>query len=720
MSVFKINQKQQSNVGRVISSVDTAMKEQGIGVASKELTSQALGMESLSTHDLASLDDHAAQLQDILKDAFDGVSNNLGMESLSIASIEAGTLAAMAAGDPLAYAKQANTSASKTANGVVSIGAESAGEYGLIDFRDKPAMESFDQTTLRDMIPYSIAFNTMASRQDEFSEAFYPTSVASPETGGMDVSVEFTSVFNHVKRSADGNPTTFNQKNLLAAVADAEILADESTKVIPHLTSSNADKFVDSALVASRTLDVAGVEVTTAPLLPRKEIDLIGISAHPGLLGSGILDNTDALDTRISLKKIYLANTFDNGGTPVTEAFGFTVDRLPSNSFIDSIEGSSRSMLLNFSTNAITLNKDTKLVDGSVPAVLTEVIASDFTVRLNVSVTGSLNVELGSIRINDAGIVVSQIVDPDGETISLTSGVGLAIVEKLEAIALAGYDIDAARTNTNRRSRGLLLNNRSYTERFAIPLGSPISAPSPTGSDRDTRDIEALILAARIRNSNNAVTSLLNYSSSLKAYVEGAKAGMGELNIEGVARHIVNPVYIEKNIDLAAAMNSIRAKDRGEDISSTLVNLITDVAYRMYNESGLQAALDASSMGSKRPKLVIGTDATIQRHLIVSGDTRTYGPTFDGGKTVHTLDTRMKNKIVVTFAREGSEGTPDALTFGTHAWIPELTSSMQVTRDGATYQEAMVQPRSRHINNLPVMAVINVENLEEVVASKID
>ena len=44
---------------------------------------------------------------------------------------------------------------------------------------------------------------------------------------------------------------------------------------------------------------------------------------------------------------------------------------------------------------------------------------------------------------------------------------------------------------------------------------------------------------------------------------------------------------------------------------------------------------------------------------------------------------------------------------------------MPVNRNGATIKETMVQPRTIHFNNLPVMAVINVLNLSKVLADKI-
>ncbi len=703
--------------------IQTAATEGGSQFASKNDTKNVLSLESLSGHDLEQVQSNATQITSSLKEIFGSISagvSNLGMEELTSTQLEAGTFAAMAMGDVATYAQAALGSKAPSGKNVTVMGAQTSGIAGSLDFRDDFAMEAFDVKELTAMIPYSIAFNIQASRQDEFSETFYPTVVVSPDMGGMDVTVEQVTVFNTVQHKTSGVPTDFNQRNLLEAVGDYTILADESTALVPFVQpdDSNLTNFVDAALIATTDRIIAGVSVTTAPLKVGKSIDLIGVSNHPGLIGNGVLDSTDAIDSRLFLEQLVFSNPFLDGTTPATDVFKFNVSRLPRNAFLDSIEGAGREMQLNFRSDAIVLNKATLAADGTVPASIQAVIDADYTVRLQTNISGNAHVEFGTVEVFAGSISVLDIIDVDGNEISKTTGAGLAIVNSLLEIKLEGYVLGASRTNSNRRTKGLLLNTNLQTERFAIPLGAPISAPSPIGSDRDTRDLESLITAARIRNSNNAVTTLLNYADALRVYVSNARKGNGNVQIEGVARHVVTPFYQEVDLNLVEAMNSIRSKDRAEDISSALINTVNDIAYRMYRESAYQPALDASSMGAKKPRLLIGTDTVLQRHLMIGGDTRTFGMTFNDAKIVSSFDARMANTIIVTFSRDGADGTADPLSFGNHGWIPELTTTMSVTRDGAMYQEAMVQPRSRHVNNLPVMAKINVTGLEEVMSKK--
>jgi hypothetical protein len=214
------------------------------------------------------------------------------------------------------------------------------------------------------------------------------------------------------------------------------------------------------------------------------------------------------------------------------------------------------------------------------------------------------------------------------------------------------------------------------------------------------------------------VTRLLNYAETLKTYVTSASRKGAVANIEGMGRYLVKPFFEEVTLNLVDKINSIRDMDRAQDVTALLVNQIRDVAYRMYSESGYQPALNASPVGSQQARLLIGTDIVLQRHLMVTGDSRTFGIAFPDYKIVSTFDKRMQGKIILTLTRDGSQEGPDPLSFGTHAWIPELASSVQVNRDGATYPEAMVQPRNLHVNHLPIMAVINVEGLEEALTAK--
>ncbi len=72
----------------------------------------------------------------------------------------------------------------------------------------------------------------------------------------------------------------------------------------------------------------------------------------------------------------------------------------------------------------------------------------------------------------------------------------------------------------------------------------------------------------------------------------------------------------------------------------------------------------------------------------------------------------------MTFVRDGQAG-PDPLSFGFMAWMPELATSLPMTREGALVNEVMVQPRYLHINTCPILMLIKVKNLGTAVAGKV-
>ena len=719
MSLLKIsgNLDDSTPLQKLVNSVNTTIKQGGSEHLSPTFTQQVCNLESLSQHELANLNTSAASISSTLRTIYEGIfadHKSLGFEDLTPAQLEAGVMVAMAAGNPVLYAKSALNTDIKTPNGVPVIAAESYGAHGNLDYRFDVALEAFDERELARMLPYSVVFNIQAARQNEFSETFYPTTVVSPDKAGYEIDCSWITVFKGHKRPLAGTPSKFDQRKLIEAVVDHKILEDEATKVVPFRNPESDPMFVDIALVPPFNREVSGVEIPTGPLRIGAKADILGLSQHPGLIGLGVMDETDALDGRLYLEYIYVATGNAN------EVVRFNVSRLPRNGFLKSHEGNDRELTLNFKNDSILINAGTQTIDGVDPVPFDVIRVGDLKVQVSINLSGHANVEFGTVQIYNAPITVQSIRDTDHNPVALDSPDGLAVITALENMSVIGYELNARRTNSNRRTRGLLINSNSDKEVFPIPLGSPISAQSPIGSDRDAKDLENLIIAARIRNDNSAMTTLLNYSETLRDYVTNQRLDYAVPVIEGIGRHMIVPFYEEHTLDMMAIINSLKSKERAEDITAVFINAIRDVVYRMYRLSGYQAALDASSIGGKRPTLLVGTDTIIQRHLMLQGENRTFGLAFEDAKIVTSMDARIDNKIILTFTRSGGEsGRPDPLSFGTHAWMPELVSSITVTRDGRFNQEAMVQPRNRWINNLPIMAVFNVVGLKEVLVSKV-
>jgi hypothetical protein len=716
MSRLKIPGRGNDPVMSLVTNLKTTVNTEAEVFGDVSKTNMLVSMESLSDSQQQELGHHASDIMSTLRT----VLNNVGLESFDDMSVEAGAIVAMASGNLVGYCEAAYNGKARGGEGINLVDTMTNG-LSKADYRAKVSLEAFDERQLREFLPYSIAFNIYASRQDEFSEAFYPTTVVSPDQAGIDVTVSRMLVFNEVHHQITGAAADFKKVNLLDAVVDPTILADETTRLYPVVSTSpnNLNNFVAPAAVAPTYVVVSGVSIETAPLQMGLKLDLLGLSQSQALIGAGIVDNSDSLDARISLDRVYLA--WPASGNPAVQgpAIAFNTSRLARNTFTKTNEGNYREMGLQFTTQDLLLNENTVAVDGSVPSQIAGIVSGNYTVRLQVNVDGRAQMEFGNVQVYSSPVTVWEITDDNGNLIDITTGNGLAVVNALAGMALIGYDLRAYRTNSNRRTRGLLLDTTYETERYTVPLGSPLSAPSPITSQRDASDLKSLITAARIRNSNNAVGALFSYADALYDYVSGPKPSEGVPAVQGMGRFLVTPFYEQHTIDLTKAINSIASNDKAADISATLVNCIRDVVYRMYQQSRYQAALDAyTGDPSQRPILIVGTDQILSRHLMVAGDTRTFGTVFDSHRLVVSQDERMYGKVVLTFARSDVSG-PDPLSFGTHAWIPELTSSVMVNRNGATIKEAMVQPRTLHVNNLPVMAVLTFTNLDVVLSETV-
>ncbi len=649
------------------------------------------------------------------------------------------------------------------------------------DHRLVPATEAFNESELRATLPTVAVFNTLAARQGEFCEAFYPTVVVSPDMAGLDVTVRLSMVYNEVRHSLAGTPTNFNRRNLLMGAIDPTILADRSNQIIPMLvttgTYANSEYFVttlsdgkpvpsqnvslDDSSMQSGINPATGAAVTatipTAPLKFGIDMNLLGLSQNGDIRVQGQLDSTDSLDPRVNLQTLYLqvGTAVGSLGTGLNAdslaLLKLDVSRHPRNQWIKSQEGNSRELNLSFRTSTLMINANTiDYLTGVSASAANGVLNAYFTanpnntILLGMNVGGYGNVEYGTIQATGSTPIVEAVYQTvNGVTTDITNNAGVlaAAQSALGTMILTGFDVFATRSNLNRRTRGLLLESVEYTERYIIPLQAPLTIPSPVGSNHDASDLNMLINAARIRNDNYGVTALLQYSSTLSSLANmsvvyssvyesgdtlngtlGATAPVyGQtvpFEIEGMGRYLVQPFYFSGTLDVAARLNTMYAQDRMADVRAVFVNYLQELSYRMYRDSAYQPALDAeTNCSGERPIVLIGTDAVISKYLYQVGDTRTLGIQLDS-KVVVSLDSRVFGQIFMTLTRE-RQTDADPLCFGQFPWIPELASTVQVTRNGATIKESMVQPRALHVNNLPILAQITVVNLQQAVTNYI-
>lgn len=714
----------------VVQQLNTIMRQQGSALVSAEHTQGVLSMESLNDAQFnAVLAQHAnleQQIGRVWAEAFAG--DRASMEQLgelTPAQIEAGAIVMGAAGNPAAYAEKAYRNLTAQAARGVDLIDVSSNSFGVETYME-PSLEAFDEQELRNHLGWSVAFNVLGARQDEFSERFFPTVVVTPDQAGLDISIRRSMVLQEVRHSLSGAPVNFDQRNLIEAVIDHTILGSEANRIYPLVVAAgpdlNTDKYVAAADVAPFNKVVEeGITVLTAPLKVGIDINLLGLSQRNDVQTQGQLNSTDALDASLRLEALYLKLVNADG----TSVVPFNVARAPRNQYVKSVEGRSRELNLNFVSDDLPITGATLDVAGAAAAALAylaDPARVNWSVRLALKVSGNADVEFGTISANPSAVRVFKIFEKNpttGEVTDITATEKAGLEAALGAMEIIGYDVYATRCNANLRTRGLLLNSVELTERHTVKLGAPLTIPSPVSSNREAGDLATLISAVRIRNSNNAVTTLFNHAEALSQLEQSVQNKLPTPAIEGIARYVLrSPFYHAETVNLLDHINSVKSHERIRDVQQALVNKIREIAYRMYRDSGYQAALDAMTGNSgEKPIVLIGTDSVLAKYLLVEGDTRTLGIGLDS-QVVVSQDKRVYGRIFITLTRANQTGA-DPLSFGQFAWIPELASTVQVSRNGATTKEVMVQPRGLHIVNLPLLANLEITNLDKVVTKTI-
>ncbi len=721
MPIFgkKLNGKHDVN-SQVETAIELIQRTVNTGsISTSAIARSALAIESISDEQKFAL--NTAHME--LRAAIESIASEMGVVGgFTQSQVDAATAAGLMSGDIKAYFAQP-ISVPQVASETMSVITKDFGG----DAQESRAfsMEAYDDRENRNASIYSIVYNMQASRQDEFGETFFPTIVVTPDNVGFDVVARLMSVFNDVQRNISGSLTNFNKINIIRAIANPYIIQNDLTQIIPVDRAQSVGNFVSSTLVAPYNYMLSGESIPTAPLAVGKKFDLLALSQTDTLLANGIMDITDAIDPDITLTNLYIQVPAPAGSTTVTsDIIKLNVENLPLANFTYSTQNNYRVQQLNFDTTSVILSAATKNISGAPLSALAAIAANGYVVRLAITANGSVNIELGDTAVYGNNVSIFDIHDINGNSIDMTTGAGLALVNAFAGTTIFGYDLRAYRTNMNRRQRGQLVDVTYYTQRYNVPLRSPITAIRPVNSvdQSDAPYIQTLITATRIRLSNQAVTQLISTNQFLSNYIDSRlnnvsdAEGDNDPDLLGIGRFYVRPVYHSETIDMNQVVDSLTAHERANDIQSALVNKIRDAAYRMYRDSEYKAAADALAGGESRvPTVIIGTDPVLARYLTVTGDLRTLGGEFDV-RIVSTLDVRVANKIFITFGvfDENRNTAPNPLNFGNLAWSPELTMTVQVTRNGAVSKETVVQPRFRFISNLPIMAELNVVNLPNV------
>lgn len=727
MSIFNENQEKVEGLGVVATALQNRLNSRAVSLDGT-VARNVISVESLDDAAKAELKNLGKNAKEALKDV---TTAGLGLESYEQAEIpahcmEAAQVALMGAlGGAAEYQAAAYRMDVPSMEGATVFAPAIGGLHGSVDYttaNDQVSLEMFQDVDLNVVASFSATWNLGATRQDSFSEAWFKTIVLTPDQVALDIKVHRTLVQRGVQRKLNGAVSNWRQRNILEAFRDHKVLDTASTQVVPNvLADKSRDQFfVDPALIPSTSLKLDDIEYITRPLAIGAEFDLLAISQHPTLL-EGQYDQNDQLDSRVQVTYMYVKVT--NTDTNEVSVVKFNTKNMIRSQFTPVRQGNQSEIELNFRDDSLAVGFGTKGLDGANATALAELETAGLIAGFKFSLSGTCDLQFATTQVNAGPTNIHRVHDKDGNERVITDATVAAMLAKLK-LEIVGYDVLARRTNSNKRTRGMLVERNYRIERHALPTGAPITVQAPTAdATGDAQAMNDLINATRVRNSNMAVTALMNYAEVLKQFVKAnpnvAKGLEPTLQLEGAGRWLVDPFFEEVDLDLWEKVNSLKSQDRTGDVCAVIVNTIRDVAYRMMRDSNYLPALQHMSQGAdEKPFLLIGTDQILPQYIQIQGDPRTLGINMEHA-VYSTPDLRLVNKIYLSFSRQARTGV-DLLSTAVHAWMPELVTVGQVSRNGYTVKELQVQPRNLHVFQLPVMALINVKNLEKALTAKLD
>lgn len=716
MSMFDKFAKKSGVTGAVygtLQSLQDSLRKSGSETFVSPTTSKlAFGLESIAEAGDVSVN---AAIES-LESAGEMISQAVAKQAPSATGLMAAQMAAGLTGDLGAYLK---TSAGLEERALAAGAVPATDAIGRV----AAALESYDEKENRKSSLYTITYNLHAARQDAFGEAWYPTVIVPPDEMGFNVAMDLVNVHNEVRRGTDDAPENWGVKNLVFAYRHPEILQSDSTTLYPVWretgAGANAKAMVDKAIITPRNIAPYNETFATQPLAIGARFSLLKIAQTDRQLDAGYNDSSDAIDTDIRMTNVY-AKFGDDVVRVATTLFR-------GHQFNYSVQDDNQKMQLNLETDSILFKADTRtFINGTTVGDLVTLKAikdNDLEVRLATSLFGSVTRDYGTTEINASAIRVASIRNANGEIMDLTDPSIEPLVQALEAGKIIGYDLDARRVNTNRRTLGKLLQTRKVSQLYSVPLMTTlaIQRPQSVSDATDASDIGYLITGTRAACSGAAVDELLRFADILPSVVSN-RAGYDEnTKVLGPAAQLLKPFHKKIKIQIDQTINLTNTYELAKNLQATLVNAIREVIFTGWRDSNLKAAYDMTSGGSdEMPLVLIGTDQKLSRYLQIEGDLRTIGGGFDKYQVVESTNHRMDGRMFITLVPKSMpEGVPHPFSFGWMAWKPEVAVVLPIHRNGANNKELIVQPSYRHVTNLPFLIEVEVSGIPETVETRV-
>ncbi len=703
---FMNKQGDQTVHQRAVAEIQSVVALCGSLIQQPEVTSSLISLESLNGQDMAKIQSTRQEIEHKLREqaTFAGILAKLPTTQQEIA-IEAATMTIMAAGNPAAWAGAAPTG--NAPQGTVTVNPN----QGTAEYRQDFSMEGFDSASANQFIAHSAYVNAMVAVQGGFEEAFFPIQIIPANGNGIDVSISVPKVYRAGLRSSAGTAYSIEKTNIIKGLVDSTVLENNVTKIVPNMTYASAVMLANASSGALTTWPQTSVLVNneaidTNPLKLGTEIDLIGSSQYSAIVN--LQNETDTLDSVINVGSLMAAVTITDGTTPVVAKFKADVSSQKGSLLQRAAQDTDRLFITTFKAKLVLTPTYTPYGASGAETTVASYMATGGAAKIvmEVLISAQADTERGNMTVT-AATPSFKYYDVDGTELTALAGT-IAITNTTTATGIIGYTPQARRTNSNFRSRGTIIDSTTVINyRFPVPLQSPFISQNPIGGQVNT-SIEGLAHAERIRNNNNAVKALLALEEVL-----AADNGL-PVNSPAMAVELsIQPTYVTHTVDLEGVVVSLASKDSVDNLRGAFTAAIRVVVDKMIQMSNYLAALEFFVGNNNDYEVILVTDSRIYPWLMENGDSRTLGANTKF-KITQSLNSSIKDKIYISLRRATRDGQVSPLDFGFFAYTPALTHTVQVSRNNGTTQEIHTVPRNAYYTTLPILGVIEVENMVEL------
>lgn len=565
-------------------------------------------------------------------------------------------------------------------------------------------LQNFAPTEVDTFTAYSAVYNIAASKQSKFADLYFKPVMQDPLSASFDLEVNVISTFENNAAALGGAPYSRNLKSLIKQISNGYDLIREDLRLFPVARTENT-AYVLSALAFNQAV-VGGTE-SVAPVKNGVEVDMGNLCLSTANAVRGAVDSSDTLSRDISVEYIYATVT---DGTD-TDTLRIPLNKIQYNKFVRKVNGQDVEMDLNETVKiAFTVATLKTFVVGTGNGIL-DAISDTLNVQLQVRLNGNANLATRNVYVNNS-VSVFKILNALGEdvTASATTSALRAITDTL---VVAGWFPKCYAGNENLRNKGLRITQTSYYVSFPIAYNTPVQIDSPAidmpGSNGDKLLMNAINITG-FQMDQAAIKSLMEYKDILRGFDASVYSDEDLYKNLGVTSFMVFPSFEERDSNVSEITSNISSKDYVEDLSGSICADIRDMIIKLAANSRIQDALRVQ-LGEEVIGVSIGLSTELSAY--VTKEKLQLGANYEVSIEA-TNHVSMRDQAIITLSRKqsGAADQPHILDRGWMVYYPDVAGTAQFQENEAIKSVFVCRPGYNHINNMPIMGVINVSGLE--------